>query len=188
MAEIVPASTDLVVSSNAEPLLWDEAATHLAKGGTFWLTTVRPDGSPHVRPVLAVWVDHALHVVMSTSSRKWNNVQHTATCSIATDTPGLDLVIEGVAVRMADDAALRRVAAAYDSTYAWPVEIRDGAFFAEGAPTAGPPPFHVYGIRPATAYGFGTDEEHAARSTRWRFTPYTQPSATEDTRDAHARA
>lgn len=50
----------------------------------------------------------------------------------------------------------------------WHVTVRDGAFHgAEGAPTAGPPPYDVYEVRPATAYAFGTEEP--ARSTRWRF-------------------
>lgn len=64
---------------------------------------------------------------------------------------------------------LQRVADAYDAKYDWQVDIRGGAFFAEGAPTAGPPRFHVYDLQPSTVYGFGTDESHSDRSTRWRF-------------------
>jgi hypothetical protein len=32
------------------------------------------------------------------------------------------------------------VAEAYAAKYEWPVTVRDGAFDADGAPTAGPPP------------------------------------------------
>lgn len=135
----------------------------------FWMATVRPEGLPHVRPILAVWVDGALHFVSSTSSRKWANLGHSSHCSISTGTPGLDLVVEGEAVRVTDEATLRRVADASDSKYGWPVEIREAAFHAEGAPTAGPPPFHIYQVQPRTVYGFGTDEDHFDRSTRWRF-------------------
>ena len=45
--------------------------------------------------------------------------------------------------------------------------VRDGAFYADGAPTAGPPPYEVYEVTPATAFGFPTDETFTA--TRWRF-------------------
>ncbi len=46
--------------------------------------------------------------------------------------------------------------------------MRDGAFHdAEGAPTAGPPPYDVYEVTAETAYGFGTDGTFAP--TRWRF-------------------
>lgn len=82
---------------------------------------------------------------------------------------GVDLVLEGEAVRVTDDARLQRVARAYDSKYQWPVEIRDGAFHAEGAPTAGPPPFHVFELQATSVLGFGTDEAFADRLTRWRF-------------------
>ena len=53
------------------------------------------------------------------------------------------------------------------------VTVRDGAFHdgafhdAEGAPTAGPPPYDVYEVIPTTAFGFGTDESFSP--TRWRF-------------------
>lgn len=169
MANTTPISEETIRPDTARTVPWDEAAKHLAEGGTFWLATARQDGHPHLRPILAVWVDGGLHFVAGTSSRKWANLAHGSTCSISTGTPGLDLVVEGEAVRVTDDAWLRRVAGVYESKYEWPVEIRDGAFFAEGAPTAGPPPFHVYEVRPATVYGFGTDEDHFDRSTRWRF-------------------
>jgi hypothetical protein len=38
---------------------------------------------------------------------------------------------------------------------------------AEGAPTAGPPPYDVYEATPTAAFGFGTDERFVP--TRWRF-------------------
>lgn len=36
-------------------------------------------------------------------------------------------------------------------------------------PTAGPPPYEVFEITPTVVFGFGTDEVHAPRSTRWSF-------------------
>jgi len=47
--------------------------------------------------------------------------------------------------------------------YGWPSTVRDGTY---GAPTAGPPPSEVYEITPTVVYGFGTDDDHAPRSTR----------------------
>lgn len=169
MTNTIPVSEETIRPEDAHPVPWAEAANHLAAAGTFWMATVRADGQPHVRPILTILVDGALHFVASTSSRKWANVGRTARCSLSTSTPGLDLVVEANAVRVTDDATLRRVAGAYESKYDWPVEIRDVAFHAEGAPTAGPPPFHVFTLSPATAYGFATDETFAERSTRWRF-------------------
>jgi hypothetical protein len=53
---------------------------------------------------------------------------------------GLDLVVEGTMAKVTDQAWLHRVAEAYETKYGWPVSVRDGAFHADGAPTAGPPP------------------------------------------------
>jgi hypothetical protein len=33
---------------------WEEARRRLVEGDTYWLATVRPDGRPHLMPVLAV--------------------------------------------------------------------------------------------------------------------------------------
>lgn len=174
MADTTQMEEHLIIAGHAEPTPWREAATRLAEAGTFWMATVRGNGHPHLRPVLAVWVDGAMHFVSSTSARKWANLARSPRCSILAETQGLDLVIQGEAVRVTDDDRLRRVADAYDSKYGWPVEIRDGAFFAEGAPTAGPPPFHIFEVQPKTAYAFGTDEGYEERSTRWRFLPRPQ--------------
>lgn len=169
MATTTSVFAEVIRPGDTRTIPWDEAAVRMANAGTFWLATIRPDGHPHLRPILAVWVEDALHFVSSSSSRKWANLARNPRCSISAETPGLDLVFEGEAVRVADEAGLRRVAEAYDSKYQWPVTIRDGTFFAEGAPTAGPPPFHIYRVQPSTVYGFGTDEDHFDRSTRWRF-------------------
>jgi uncharacterized pyridoxamine 5'-phosphate oxidase family protein len=169
MTDNTPTAARLINPSDASPISWDQAAQQLVEARTFWLATACPDGRPHVRPILAVWADDALHFVSSTSTRKWRDLERASYCSVSTITDGIDLVLEGEAVRVTDDARLQRVARAYDSKYQWPVEIRDGAFHAEGAPTAGPPPFHVFELQPTSVFGFGTDEAFADRSTRWRF-------------------
>ena len=49
----------------------------------------------------------------------------------------------------------------------WEIEVRDGVFYASGAPTAGPPPYEVYKVAPTLVFGFGADETFSP--TRWRF-------------------
>ena len=118
-------------------------------------------------PLLAVVVDGALHFSTGAGTRKAKNLAASPHCVVGVGAPGLDLVVEGTASRITDEQRLARVAAAYDVKYGWRVTVRDGAFHdAEGAPTAGPPPYDVYELNPTTAYGFGTDGTLA--STRWR--------------------
>lgn len=174
-ADHEPVSAEPMTGS-APPTSWDWVRGHLRQStATYWLATVRPDGAPHVMPLLAVWVDGRLYVCMGAGTRKARNLVHDARCVITVEHEPLDLVVEGTAATVRDQDTLRRVAQAYAATYGWPVTVRDGAFHAAaGASIAGPPPYDVYQVTPATAYGFGTDEPLVP--TRWRFPERNHPA------------
>ena len=169
MAEKEPVAEKL--PSNAEhatPTAWEEARRRLAEGQWYWLATTRPDGRPHVMPVLAVWLEGALYFSARAITRKGKNLAHNAHCVMTVDSGDVHLVVEGEAAKISDNAKLQRVAEVYASKYGWHVTVRDGVFDAEyGAPTAGPPPFNVYEVTPSRVFGFGTDETFSP--TRWRF-------------------
>jgi nitroimidazol reductase NimA-like FMN-containing flavoprotein (pyridoxamine 5'-phosphate oxidase superfamily) len=167
MAKNEPVAEQPFDTDFGAPAPWPEARARLAEAQTYWLATVRPDGRPHVTPLLGVWVDGALHFVANATSRKARNLAHDAHCVITAGNPLLDLVVEGEAAKVSDDATLQRVANVYASKYGWEVTVRNGAFDADGAPTAGPPPYEVYEVTPTTIFAFGTDE--TVGSTRWRF-------------------
>lgn len=162
-----PVAERLLSNDDRPATSWPEGRRRLAEAGTYWLATARPDGRPHVRPLLAVWLDDALYFVASQTSRKATHLARDARCAVTTEADGADLVLEGSASVVRDDATLQQVAELYLAKYAWPVIIRDGAFIADGAPTAGPPPYHVYALSLETAYGFGKSESFCP--TRWRF-------------------
>jgi nitroimidazol reductase NimA-like FMN-containing flavoprotein (pyridoxamine 5'-phosphate oxidase superfamily) len=162
----VPGKT--ISRDGGAPRGWDEALAALERAFTFWLATIDGDGKPHLVPVLAVVVEGRVYVAAGAGTRKARNLARDPRCALATEAEGLDVTIEGRARPTHEEAILRAVADAYASKYEWRVTVRDGAFHdAEGAPTAGPPPYDVYELQPATGYGFGTVEP--ARSTRWRF-------------------
>ncbi len=165
-----PAAAELLTAEGTEPLPWAEVRDRMADERFYWLATVGPGGRPHVRPVLAVWLEGALYSSSSPKARKARNLAGGSGCALTARTDGLDIVVEGHAATVADDDLLRRVAERYLAKYGWPVTVRDGAFDAPyGAPTAGPPPYEVYRIVPEVVFGFGTDDTFAPRSTRWRF-------------------
>jgi nitroimidazol reductase NimA-like FMN-containing flavoprotein (pyridoxamine 5'-phosphate oxidase superfamily) len=153
------------------PARWQAVREHLEEStATYWLATVRPDGRPHVRPILAVWVAGGLYFCAGENTRKAKNLALKTHCAVTVEQEPLDLVVEGTAAKVRDAATLQRVADAYASVYEWHVTVRDGAFHdTEGAPTAGPPPHDVYEVTPTTAFGFGLDESFS--STRWAFEP-----------------
>ena len=49
-------------AENASAMPWSEARERLAETattghGTSWLTTIRPDGAPHVVPIGSIWIE-----------------------------------------------------------------------------------------------------------------------------------
>lgn len=167
MAGKEPVSAQSLSADGAEVTPWTQARRRLEDAESYWLGTVRPDGRPHVMPVLAVWVDGSVHFCAGATTRKAKNLARDPHCVITARSDALDLVVEGRAEKVNDNATLARVAEAYASKYGWPVVVRDGVFYGEGAPTAGPPPYEVYKVIPTVMFGFSTDETFTA--TRWHF-------------------
>jgi Pyridoxamine 5'-phosphate oxidase len=152
-------------SAGATPTPWPEARGRLERAEVYWLATVRPDGRPHVTPLIAVWLDGALYFHTGPSERKAKNLAGNAHCAITTGcntlAEGLDLVVEGDAVQVSDETRLERVAEAIASKYGWQVTVRDGALHGEGGEAL------VYEVRPTTVFGFGKGDPFS--QTRWRF-------------------
>lgn len=157
------------------PIPWTWVRERLAQGltqapgtggpnrHTCWLATVGPDGNPHVMPLGVLWIDGAFYFTSGAGTRKSRNLARNPHCVLTVATEAFDLVVEGKAVRVTDDARLERVAAAYRAQ-GWPATVKDDSLTAEySAPTAGPPPWDVYEVRPATIYALGNG------ASRWRF-------------------
>jgi hypothetical protein len=152
----------------AEPIPWSRALEALENdAGTYWLATVRPDGRPHVAGVGALWVDDRYYFVSGAGTRKSRNLAANPNCVISASLPGLDLIIEGTAAPVEDEATLRRIADLYASQ-GWPASVHDGAITAPySAPSAGPPPWALYVVTAHSAFAVASAEPHGA--TRWRF-------------------
>ncbi|MGW5877527.1 pyridoxamine 5'-phosphate oxidase family protein [Nocardiopsis terrae] len=154
------------------PGSWEEVLGHLSEvSGTYWLTLPREDGTPHTRPLLAVWVAGRPYFACGDGTKKARLLAASPRVSLAVSTGLLDVVIEGRVERIRDEDRVKEVAGAYPVVYGWP-PVAEGDLLTgpDGAPTAGPPPYAVYGIVPGTGYAFPTgDVGHG--STRWRFAP-----------------
>jgi hypothetical protein len=159
-------------SDGAAAVSWDEARRQLQEAELFWISTVRPDGRPHVTPLISVLLDGALHFCTGPEERKAKNLDRNPSCILMTGCnalgKGLDVVVEGEALRIRDEVRLQRIADAYVSKYGndWRFSVRDGAFVHgpdEGAIAV------VFEVVPKTAFGFRKGEEFS--QTRWRFEP-----------------
>jgi predicted pyridoxine 5'-phosphate oxidase superfamily flavin-nucleotide-binding protein len=154
-------------AADATATAWAEARQRFADAELYWLTTIRPDGRPHVTPLIAVWLDGALHLCTGPHEQKARNLAANPRCALTTGTnslsTGYDVVVEGEAVEVTDDAVLARIADAYRAKYgsAWSFTARDGRLHGAGGPAV------TYRIAPGTAYGFG---KSTPSQTRWSFT------------------
>jgi len=154
-----------------ESIPWSRALEALEgtdpDGQSSFIATTRPDGRPHLAGIGALWDDGTVYFVSGAGTRKSRNLVENANCAISMTLKGIDLVFEGVAERVTDDATLRRIAKRYGDQ-GWPAVVEDGAFtYNYSAPSAGPPPWDLYSVRPTTVYGVLSAEPGGA--TRWRF-------------------
>jgi hypothetical protein len=148
---------------------------------TAWLTTINPDGGPHVMPLGIIAVDGTWYFSSGLRTRKSRNIARDPRCVVNVATEPFDLVIEGRAERVSDQTELRTVAGAY-AAGGWPAQVDGDALTADySAQSAGPPPWHVYRIVPSTVFALGTSEPFGA--TRFEM-PATASSATANTAPA----
>ncbi len=129
---------------------------------TTWLTTINPDGSPHVMPLGVVQRSGTWYFTSGPATRKSRNFARDARCVVSVATHPFDLVIEGAAEQVTDAGELASVAEAFVRS-GWPAEVAGDALTAEySAPSAGPAPWHVYRVKPSTVFAFGTPEPFGA--------------------------
>jgi PPOX class probable F420-dependent enzyme len=162
-------------SPDASATTWADAREVLERSEIFWVTTVRPDGRPHVTPLVAAWLDDALYFGTGPDEQKARNLRTNPHCVLTTGCnafrDGLDIVVEGDAERVTDADTLRHVAEALARKYGWRFDVAgDGlqevigpepAVEASGAPTV------VFRVAPSKIFAYGRGESFTA--TRWRF-------------------
>jgi nitroimidazol reductase NimA-like FMN-containing flavoprotein (pyridoxamine 5'-phosphate oxidase superfamily) len=170
MAEPVPVTELSAFSSpNAAPTGWSQARDELAAAEVYWLSTVRPDGRPHVTPLLAVWLDGALYFCTGPEERKAKNLSENRHCVLTTGQntlDGLDLVIEGTAERVRDPGELGRVADTNESKYGEHFVEPDGTWSGLGDAIRRAEVL-VYRVAPEIGFGFGKLGRFS--QTRWTF-------------------
>jgi general stress protein 26 len=145
---------------------WPDVEGVLERAELYWLTTVRPDGRPHVTPLIGVFADGAVHFCTGEREQKAHNLEHSAKVALTTGSnswaKGLDVVVEGTAVRMLDRDVLQRLSDAYVAKYGevWRFEVGDGVFVASTGDTL------VFRVESAKVLAFAK-EPHGQTSFRF---------------------
>jgi len=118
----------------AEVTPWPETLAALERAELYWLTTVRADGRPHVTPLIGVVEGETFHFCTGLEEQKGRNLAHNDRVAITTGTnswaSGLDVVVEGRAVRVSDDETLQHLADAWEAKYGevWHFDVGGGMF------------------------------------------------------------
>ena len=137
------------------PTSWSNTLRALEAAQLFWVTTVRADGRPHVTPLVAVWLDGALHFSTGAAEQKAVNLRTNPHVVLTTGCnqwdSGLDVVVEGDAVQVTDDATLQRLAEAWGTKWdgRWQFEASGGSFQHEAGTAL------VFSVAPAKVLAFG---------------------------------
>jgi general stress protein 26 len=146
---------------------WEETRRVLEAAELFWLTTVRADGRPHVTPVVAAWSEEAIWFSTGAEERKFANLRANPHVVLTTGCnqwdAGLDVIVEGEAVRVTDQDVLERLAEAWTTKWdgRWQLTVRDGAFHHGGGAS------HVYSVRPAKVFAHAKGDPFGATTHRF---------------------
>ena len=170
MADRTPSEVTNLSQSGHAALDWERVREALAGpvDSDYFLGTIGSDGRPHAAGVGALWFEGDMYFVSGPGTRKSRNVTKNPACTLTAKISGMDLVIEGDAERVTDQATLERLAAHYREVASWPAEVEGDGFIAPySAPSAGPPPWSLYRVTMHTVYCIASTEPHGA--TRWRF-------------------
>ncbi len=140
----------------AEAIAWEETRRVLEAAELFWISTVRADGRPHLTPLVAVWLDDAIHFATGHDEQKAMNLRGNKNVILTTGCNdwerGLDVVVEGEAVRVTDESVLERLAETWKTKWdgRWHYEVHEGAFRHEGGANA----VLVFSVQPAKVFAF----------------------------------
>jgi pyridoxine/pyridoxamine 5'-phosphate oxidase len=140
----------------AEPISWEVTREAIEQAQLFWISTVRADGRPHVTPLVAVWLDGALYFSTGPGEQKAHNLAANPQVVLTTGCndwrSGVDVVVEGRAVRVTDAAHLQRLAQAWAGKWdgRWRYEVD-----ADGFRHPGHDAVPVYAVSPTKVLAFG---------------------------------
>lgn len=140
-------------------LSWSWAEQRLKKSHNYWITTVKPDGSPHTMVVWGLWQDGRFLFSTGSKSRKTRNIEKNPHCIVATENAAEAIIVEGVS-EIADVDSRKRFLAPYERKYKFDMSSMKGDILSMKEP--------VFAIRPTLVFGLW-EKHFQSKSTRWIF-------------------
>jgi hypothetical protein len=140
-------------------LPWSWADQRLKKSHNYWITTVKPDGSPHTMVVWGLWQDGRLLFSTGSKSRKARNLAQNKNCVACTEHAHEAVIVEGIA-EMADVSARRKFLPTYERKYKFDMGGMKQDILSLKEP--------VFAVRPRVVFGLW-EKDFIGKSTRWKF-------------------
>ncbi|MFS8199804.1 pyridoxamine 5'-phosphate oxidase family protein [Streptomyces sp. CWNU-52B] len=144
-------------SPGARATPWASVSAILGEAEVFWLSTVRPDGRPHVTPVLAAWTLGGLCFTTGGQERKARNLEHSPRCVLTTGTnalTGVDVVIEGAASVVDRGSERARALADFERKYGTHLTGPEGAWYGLREAVMADE-VRLYRVEPIVGFAFG---------------------------------
>ncbi len=140
-------------------LPWSWAQQRLKKSHNYWITTVKPDGSPHTMVVWGLWQDGCLLFSTGSKSRKARNLAQNPNCIVCTEQANEAVIVEGVA-EIAGVAARSKLIPAYEKKYKFDLASMKDDLLSMKEP--------VFAVRPKVVFALW-EKHFQSKSTRWKF-------------------
>src|SRR5215467_5877537 len=132
-------------------LPWSWAEQRLKKSHNYWITTVKPDGSPHTMVVWGLWQDGRFLFSTGSKSRKARNLEKNPNCIVCNEQANEAIIVEGTS-EIADVAARRKMLPLYERKYKFDMSTMKDDILSMKEPV------------------FAVWEKHfQSKSTRWKF-------------------
>ena len=141
-------------------LPWKWADDRLKKSHNYWITTVKPDGSPHSMVVWGLWLEGEFVFSTGRRSRKAKNLTKNHHCIVATEQAEQAVIVEGVADEVADVRKRREFLKIYEKKYKFDMSGFEKDILSLKEP--------VYAVRPVTVFGLD-EKKFLNAATRWQF-------------------
>ena len=151
----VPAGYGIAPADEGKGLLpWSWAEERLRGKHIWWLASLRPNGTPHLMPVWAVWLGDGVAFSTDPSSRKARNIAANPSVSIVPERGTQSVIVEGVVEKLPAERLDEFVATYLAVWDVDPTQVEGDMFL----------------IRPTKVFGFVDEEDGFPLSaTRWTF-------------------
>ena len=140
-------------------LPWSWAEQRLKKSHNYWITTVKPDGSPHTMVVWGLWQDGRFLFSTGAKSRKAQNLAQNPHCIVCTEKAEEAVIVQGIA-EIADVDARRKLIPVYERNYGWDLSSMKDDMLSMKEP--------VFAVRPQVVFALW-EKHFQGKSTRWKF-------------------